>query len=102
MSQAGAILVRMESRSRRFVDWWVRDRETGRVMVAQAPNPALVVFAAATLARWFDVLAADTMRAVATGALLVWGLDELTRGANPFRRMLGLAVLGWQLVSLLS
>jgi hypothetical protein len=27
-------------------------------------------------------------------ALLVWALDEVARGVNPFRRMLGVVVLG--------
>jgi hypothetical protein len=31
--------------------------------------------------------------AIATGALLWWAVDELIRGVNPFRKMLGGAVL---------
>ena len=33
-------------------------------------------------------------RVVAGLALLVWTLDEVARGVNPFRRMLGVVVLG--------
>jgi hypothetical protein len=30
---------------------------------------------------------------VATGSLIVWALDEVVRGVNPWRRFLGVAVL---------
>ena len=39
---------------------------------------------------------------VGRGALLVFGLDELVRGVNPFRRLLGVAVLGWQLAAIVQ
>ena len=31
---------------------------------------------------------------------VVWGLDELLRGASPFRRLLGGLALAWQLAGL--
>jgi hypothetical protein len=31
-----------------------------------------------------------------------WALDELVRGVNPFRRVLGGAVLGWFVLGLLT
>jgi len=37
----------------------------------------------------------------ATVALVVWAGDELLRGVNPFRRMLGAAVLAWEAFSLI-
>jgi hypothetical protein len=40
--------------------------------------------------------------AVIMAALLWWAVDEVVRGVNPWRRMLGGGVLVWQLVSLLS
>jgi hypothetical protein len=36
------------------------------------------------------------------GALLVWALDEVVRGASPFRRVLGAVVLVVQVVSLVT
>jgi hypothetical protein len=44
---------------------------------------------------WFDLSAAHatTVDGVRRGALLVWALDELVRGASPFRRALGGIVL---------
>jgi hypothetical protein len=35
----------------------------------------------------------DVLRWLAVAALAWWGLDELLRGVNPFRRILGTAVL---------
>jgi hypothetical protein len=43
---------------------------------------------------------ASTVRVVTVAALCVWALDEIWRGVNPFRRMLGLAVLSLTVVSL--
>ena len=52
---------------------------------------------------WFDLSAdhATTVAGVRHGALLVWSLDEVVRGASPFRRVLGAVVLVAQLGSLL-
>jgi hypothetical protein len=43
-----------------------------------------------------------TLRAAATGGLVWWAADELVRGVNPWRRILGGGVLAAQLVSLLA
>ncbi len=42
------------------------------------------------------------LRVIATGGLLWWAADELIRGVNPWRRLLGGGVLAGQLVQLLS
>lgn len=68
----------------------------GQVVLAQFPNPALAVWFVAALLRWTGLVdgeSADTARDIGTGALLVWALDEIVRGASPFRRLLGAAVL---------
>lgn len=78
-------------------DTFFRDT-SGRLVLAQLPNPAIWVFMVATVLRWSPYDARDAeLRWIGSGALIVWGLDELTRGASPFRRVLGLAVLAWQL-----
>ena len=72
--------------------WWFRSRETGRITIAQAPNPPLWIFLAATLGRWFVSDAgpwADLFWWVSTGALAWWAADEVIRGVNPWRRVLG-------------
>jgi hypothetical protein len=37
---------------------------------------------------------------VASGAIVFWGLDELVRGVNPWRRVLGALVLSLSVVSI--
>jgi hypothetical protein len=75
--------------------WWVSDRE-GRVVLAQPPNPAIAVWLATVVIGWTGMLGdrrEATLAHVGQGALLVWGLDELVRGASPARRLLGAVVL---------
>jgi hypothetical protein len=82
---------------------WVRDRD-GRLAVAQWPNAALWVWLASRVLGWADLTSLDeqTLRGIGTGALLVWALDEVLRGASPFRRVLGVVVLGGQLWALFA
>jgi hypothetical protein len=82
--------------------WWVCDQE-GKFSLVQWPNPALAVWLVAVVIGWTGVLGADRTAAldgVGQGALVVWGLDELVRGASPARRLIGLVVLAVQLVHL--
>ncbi|KRC65468.1 hypothetical protein ASE12_12320 [Aeromicrobium sp. Root236] len=79
------------------MDWFFRD-SSGRLALVQLPNPALWVWLTATALRWSQYDERDTeLRWIGTGALIVWALDELVRGASPFRRLLGAVVLVWQL-----
>jgi hypothetical protein len=81
--------------------WWFRAPD-GRLAVWQLPNPALCVWMAAVVLVRFPLSTthATTVDGVRRGALLVWALDEVVRGASPFRRLLGAVVLATQLVSL--
>jgi len=82
-------------------DSFFRNPSTGRLVISQFPNPPIWVFAAATLLRWSPYDTRDReLGWIGSGALIVWGLDELVRGQSPFRRVLGALVLGWQLVNL--
>jgi hypothetical protein len=77
-----------------------RDDE-GNLVLAQVPNPALVVFFSALLLRWSPWDARDTeLLWLGRGALIVWAADELVRGEAFIRRALGAVVLAWQLVVL--
>jgi hypothetical protein len=84
----------MSSRTQ-LVDWLFRHRENGQIALGQAPNLEQQVFQLTTVTGTF--LPKSRLRTalgvVAIGALTVWGLDELIRGVNPFRRLLGLASL---------
>jgi hypothetical protein len=85
--------------------WWFTDRSTGRISVAQFPNMALVMFVAAAVAgRILDRhhQASRVLSDVASGAIIAWALDEIVRGVNPWRRLLGAVVLGLSVRSLLQ
>ena len=83
---------------RRFVDWMFRDRSTGRIVIAQWPNIPLWIFIGAALIRRV-VDPAGTARtivsAIALVAIVWWAIDEIARGVNPFRRLLGAVVLSF-------
>jgi hypothetical protein len=86
------------------VDWALRDRRTGRIVVAQWPNAALVVWMAASVLRALsdpDGAWGLALRVVATVALSWWAVDEVVRGVNPWRRLLGAVVFAGLVVSLL-
>jgi hypothetical protein len=79
--------------------------ETGRLVVAQAPNGPLVVFLAATAIRILadpEGRAGTVVSVVGSAALLVWAGLEIARGDSPFRRVLGTVVLVATLAGLLS
>jgi hypothetical protein len=87
----------------KMIDWWLRDRSTGKVVVVNVPNSAIVVWLVATGVRLLDALPEreEQLRWIGSGVLMVWGADELVRGVNPFRRLAGAVVLGWQILGLL-
>jgi hypothetical protein len=82
------------SRLRLASDWLFRDRRTGQVVIAQFPNLPLWIFLATVVVRRVvpeDSRAFTVFRALALAALAWWALDEVVRGVNPWRRLLGLA-----------
>lgn len=75
-----------------MIDWLFRDRRTGAITVAQFPNAALWTFLAASLVGRLTEGhgTVDTAaRHTATAALAWWAVDEVVRGVNPWRRVLG-------------
>lgn len=79
------------------VDWFLRSRVTGRITVAQWPNWSLATWLVTSLVLRLahpHGAARTALTVVATGALVVWAVDEVLRGVNPFRRLLGAVVLG--------
>ena len=88
-----------------FIDWMFRSRRTGRISLVQFPNLPLIV--------WFLTSAADrlglvegqggnVLRIIAAAALVLWAVGEIVSGVNPFRRLLGLAVLLWMVFTRLG
>jgi hypothetical protein len=89
LNRTGAVVLRL-------LLWCFRNRETGAIAVAQTPNLALSVFLVATAILWLmhpNGTISTVAKVVATGSLIVWALDEVVRGVNPWRRFLGVAVL---------
>jgi len=87
------------------IDWAFRDRRTGRIVIAQWPNAALLVWIAAGVVRAVVDPAGGwgtALQVVATLALGWWAVDEIVRGVNPWRRLLGGIVLAGVLASLLG
>lgn len=84
--------------------WWFENRETGEIAVAQFPNWPLFAIAAG----WLAGALAPASSPVSTGSRVTvialwvyWGTDEVLRGVNPWRKVLGGGVLAWQLVTLI-
>jgi hypothetical protein len=89
---------------RQVLKWFFRNRETGEVTIAQAPNLVLWVAIAAGILLWVLPPSGNPTAAlgiVIKGGLLVWAVDEVFRGVNPWRRCLGAAVLGCELTTIL-
>jgi hypothetical protein len=85
------------------VDWLFRNRQTGRITIGQFPNAPLWLFLIAGALRSLIDPAGwpgTALRVTATTALLWWATDELLRGVNPWRRLLGGAVLAAQIARL--
>lgn len=80
--------------------WWFRSSD-GSLTLWQLPNPALCVWLVALVLGWFQLSAAQAtaVDGIRRGALLVWALDEVVRGASPFRRTLGAVILAAQLAT---
>ncbi len=79
------------------LDWLLRDRTTGRIVIGQRPNTLMIVASTARGLRVFTRssggTADATLRALATGALIAWAADEVVRGVNPLRRTIGAVTL---------
>ena len=85
------------------MNWLFRNRQTGEITVAQAPNAALVVFLVTTAVNLiFDPAGTigTAVKLASRGALAIWAADEILRGVNPFRRILGAIVLAGIVASL--
>ena len=86
-----------------FLSWMFRSRRTGRISLAQLPNWQLVVwFLASAVIRLGNPQGwgRDVLAVIASAALALWAADEVLRGVNPFRRILGGAVLAGLVFSL--
>jgi hypothetical protein len=75
-----------------------RSRTTGQITVAQFPNWLLSVWLLASAVMWLvhpQGWVHPVLVVLASAALALWAAGEVLRGVNPFRRLLGLAMLAW-------
>ena len=85
------------------VNWMFRSRTTGRITLTQLPNWLLAVWLLASAVMWLGHpwgWVRAVLVVLASAALALWAGDEVLRGVNPFRRLLGFAVLSWLVFSL--
>lgn len=101
LTMSASITVQPSPARRGSVRWWLRSAD-GRLALWQFPSPALWVWLA-TLALstvHFSTEHRTQVQGIGHGALIVWAVDEIVRGASPFRRLLGTVILIGQLASL--
>lgn len=90
--------------------WWLENRQTGQLTLGQFPNWPLFAIGGALVAQRLTAAGAllgnatvnDGTSWMVTGLWLYWGGDELVRGVNPWRRLIGLGVVGFQVARLLA
>jgi hypothetical protein len=88
----------------RPIDWLLRDRRTGKLVIVQWPNLPLWIFIAAAVVKRVVHPHGNAGTAVAVisfVALMWWAVGEIISGVNPFRRILGAAVAVVTVVGLL-
>lgn len=88
-----------------IVDCWFRDRRTGRLVFVQLPNVPLLLWISTVLARRFVETDSGAWTLLGwAGSIILgwWAIDELVRGVNPSRRLLGLTVLVVVIVGVLD
>lgn len=86
-------------------DWCFRDRRTGAITIGQFPNVALWIFMASVAVRWVVAegsTAFEIAQWVGTAALGWWAVDEVLRGVNPWRRLLGVVVGGFVMAGIVT
>jgi hypothetical protein len=89
----------------RFLRWFFRNRRSGAITIVQAPNIVLWIVIIATVVKLTWPSAGNlssTCSVVATGGLVVWAMDEIARGVNPWRRCLGTIVAAYAVATIVS
>ena len=83
--------------------FWREDGGDGRVVIWQIPNVPLIVWAVfTTLSLLFSGSTSDVLSWIAGASLIIWCLLEIFKGANYFRRTLGLIILAFAVISLIK
>lgn len=85
-------------------DWLFRNRQTNEITIGQFPNVPLWIFFATVVLRWVvpDGALRNGISWIGAAALLWWAVDEVLRGVNPWRRLLGLGGCVFAVVRVVS
>ena len=85
--------------------WFFQNRDTGAITIVQRPNLVLWIVIVAGALRWIWPSSGSlglVLTLLVKGGLLVWAVDEIFRGVNPWRRCLGTAVFIFVLANSIS
>jgi hypothetical protein len=81
--------------------FWRDDR--GRIVIWQMPNAYLIAWAVLTIASLATAnRTSDIFAGAASFVLIVWAGLEIFKGANYFRRLLGLVVLVYAIMTFIK
>jgi hypothetical protein len=96
VTAAGERVTGVGERVKQVANWAFRSRDNGRITIVQWPNISLAIVIMCDLARALLHTRGgvdEVLHWTGSAALVWWSLDEIIRGANPFRRVLGVVVL---------
>ncbi len=82
--------------------WWFENRDTGEITIAQFPNwPLWAVLSLWVIGPFLDdgSVPSDIIGWATSGLWVYWAWLELRHGVNPWRRLLGLLVIAWQVAA---
>jgi hypothetical protein len=82
----------MSQKAMQVFNWFFQSRQSHKITIVQIPNVPLAIFFIASYAHVFVSMSASAHTVLAdgaAGALLFWAGDEVLRGVNPWRRILG-------------
>jgi hypothetical protein len=75
----------------------------GKIVIWQMPNIPLIIWAVATVVSLIVTgKSADVFQWIGDIALVVWSLLEIIKGVNYFRRILGLVVFVFSVLSIIK
>jgi hypothetical protein len=81
--------------------FWRDDK--GRIVIWQTPNASLIGWAVLTvISLFFNGTLADVFSWLGNAALIVWCVLEVFRGVNYFRRLLGVLVFIFVVMSIVN
>jgi uncharacterized membrane protein len=83
-------------------DKFWRDKN-GHFVIWQLPNAPLIAWAILTvISLFYNGTTANVFSWLGTSALVIWSILEILKGVNYFRRVLGLVILVFSILSIIN